>query len=60
MIEYKSDAQIVAMRKAGLVVAAIHTALRDQIRAGMTTADLDAIALDVLQAHGALSNFYGY
>ncbi|MEW6896556.1 type I methionyl aminopeptidase [Trueperella pyogenes] len=60
MIEYKSDAQILAMRKAGLVVAAIHDALRANVRAGLTTADLDAIALDVLQAHGAVSNFYGY
>lgn len=60
MIEYKSDAQILAMRKAGLVVAAIHAALREKVRAGMTTADLDAIALEVLKAHDATSNFYGY
>ncbi|QOR47172.1 type I methionyl aminopeptidase [Trueperella pecoris] len=60
MIQYKSDDQIRKMRVAGLVVAAIHDALLTRVQAGMTTADLDAIALEVLQAHGATSNFYGY
>lgn len=59
-IEYKSESQIRKMRAAGLVVADIHRALRENIRAGMTTADLDSVALDVLESHGAKSNFYGY
>lgn len=48
------------MRRAGLVVADIHDALRENIAAGMTTKDLDAIALEVLESAGATSNFYGY
>ncbi|MFY9263092.1 MAG: type I methionyl aminopeptidase [Actinomycetaceae bacterium] len=59
-IEYKSDADIVKMRRAGLVVADIHAALREAAVAGKTTADMDRVALDVLQRHGAKSNFYGY
>lgn len=59
-IEYKTDDQIRSMRKAGLVVAAIHEALREAACPGATTGQMDAVALEVLQAHGAKSNFYGY
>lgn len=59
-IEYKSDAEIVKMRKAGLIVADIHAALRGAVAAGKTTADMDRVALEVLTKHGVKSNFYGY
>lgn len=59
-IEYKSNDQIRAMRKAGLVVADIHAALKEGARVGMTTKDLDDIAAGVLADHGATSNFLGY
>ena len=54
-IEYKTAEQIRKIRRAGLVVADIHTALRENVKAGMTTADADAIALQVLQKAGAKS-----
>ncbi|MDO4888234.1 MAG: type I methionyl aminopeptidase [Actinomycetaceae bacterium] len=59
-IEYKTDEQILAMREAGLVVARIHAALRQAARPGITTADMDDVALAVLREAGAESNFYGY
>ena len=59
-IEYKSADQIRLIRKAGLVVADIHSALRANVRAGMTTGDADAIAADVLKSANATSNFLGY
>lgn len=59
-IEYKSDTEIIKMRQAGLVVAEIHAALRNAIRPGITTGELDQVALEVLEANGAKSNFYGY
>ena len=59
-IEYKTADQIRKIRQAGLVVADIHTALRTRVKAGMTTAEADTIALEVLQAAGAKSNFFGY
>lgn len=59
-IELKSDAQIVKIRKSALVVADIHTALLAHAQPGVTTAELDQVALEVLRAHGARSNFYGY
>ncbi|MFT0846505.1 type I methionyl aminopeptidase [Actinomycetaceae bacterium L2_0104] len=59
-IEYKTEDQIRLMRRAGLVVADIHSALRERVRPGMTTGDADAIAADVLRSAGATSNFLGY
>lgn len=59
-VEYKSLEQILAMRRAGLVVADIHAALREATRPGITTAELDEVAAGVLTRAGAQSNFLGY
>jgi methionyl aminopeptidase len=59
-IEYKSAQQIRAMRRAGLVVADIHAALRSAVVIPGATAELDAVAADVLATAGATSNFLGY
>lgn len=48
------------MRRAGLVVAEMHEAVRGAIRPGATTADLDRVARAVLDRRGATSNFLGY
>lgn len=48
------------MRRAGRVVAEMHARIRDAIRPGVTTAQLDAIARDVIERNGARSNFLGY
>lgn len=52
--------EIAKMRKAGRVVAQMHDAVREAIRPGVTTADLDRVAREVLDRHGARSNFLGY
>lgn len=59
-IELKDDAQIRAMRSAGLVVADALAAVRRALRPGLTTADLDAIAADVIEVAGAQPSFLGY
>lgn len=48
------------MRRAGRVVAEMHQAIRDVARPGVTTAQLDQVARDVLARRGARSNFLGY
>ncbi len=48
------------MREAGRVVARMHAAIRAAAVPGATTAELDAVARDVLAANGATSNFLGY
>lgn len=59
-IEYKTDDEIRVMRKAGLVVAELHRAVREAAVPGATTNDLDAVAADVIAASGATPNFLGY
>jgi methionyl aminopeptidase len=60
MVEIKTPEQIATMRRAGLVVAAIHEATRAAAVPGATTKDLDEIAAKVIADHGAKPNFLGY
>lgn len=48
------------MRAAGLVVAEALARMSEAVRPGVTTGDLDRIARDVLERHGATSSFLGY
>ncbi|WP_103063259.1 type I methionyl aminopeptidase [Actinomyces qiguomingii] len=59
-IQLKSPDQVRHMRRAGLVVADIHAALREAVRPGITTGELDAVSADVIARAGARSNFLGY
>lgn len=59
-IQIKTRDQVLRMREAGLVVADIHAALREAVRPGMTTAELDAVSAAAIERGGARSNFLGY
>jgi methionyl aminopeptidase len=48
------------MRRAGKVVAEMHEATRAAIRPGVTTMELNKIAVAVLEKRGAKSNFLNY
>src|SRR5271168_1165387 len=52
--------ELAKMRRAGWVVAEIHEATREAIRPGVSTADLDRVARQVLERRGAGSNFLNY
>lgn len=54
---YKTPAQLRAMVEPGLITAAALDAVRSAVRAGATTAELDAIAERTILARGAESNF---
>ena len=56
----RSKDDLAKMRKAGRVVAEMHACIRDAIRPGVTTLELDRIGRDVLDRRGARSNFLGY
>jgi methionyl aminopeptidase len=60
MIQYKSPAELELMRQAGIVVANALTALREAVRPGISTMDLDEVARGVIFGSGATSNFLGY
>ncbi len=56
----KSPDQLKKMREAGRVVAEMHSCIREAIRPGVTTAELDQVGRDVLDRRGARSNFLNY
>jgi methionyl aminopeptidase len=60
MIQYKTPEQIELMRAAGLVVADVLAAVSDAVAPGVSTADLDRIAAEVIRSHGAVPSFLGY
>lgn len=60
MVTLKTADQIAKMREAGEVVASMLAATRDAVKPGITTAELDRIAADVLARAGAKSSFLGY
>jgi len=59
-IEIKTPEQIEKMRVAGLLVGQTLELLRRSVRAGVTTAELDAIAEDNIRSHGGSPSFQGY
>lgn len=59
-IEYKTPEQVVLMRRAGLVVADALDAVRAALAPGVTTAELDTVAEDVIRSAGATPSFLGY
>ena len=60
MIIRKSPAEVEIMARAGKVVADLHEVLREALRPGMSTADLDAISERELRSRGAIPSFKGY
>ncbi len=56
----KSKAERECMRETGRIVAALLAELRNAVRPGITTADLDRLAARELERHGARSSSLGY
>lgn len=59
-IHLKTPAEIEIMREAGRINASILAATRELLQPGVTTADLNAAAEEVLRKHGCTSPFKGY
>jgi methionyl aminopeptidase len=59
-IQVKSPEQIARMYAAGQVVARTLTVLKDAVRPGITTGELDAIAEREIRSAGAVPSFVGY
>jgi len=53
----KTSEQIILMRQAGLLVGETLALLQREVRPGMTTLDLDALAEDHIRSHGGVPNF---
>lgn len=59
-VEIKTADQVAVMRRAGLVVGETLELVRRQVRPGMTTAELDALAEEHIRDSGAVPSFKGY
>jgi methionyl aminopeptidase len=59
-IQIKSRDQLAVMREAGLVVGRTLQRLAEEVRPGISTADLDAIAEESIRSAGATPSFKGY
>ncbi|MBV9795717.1 MAG: type I methionyl aminopeptidase [Actinobacteria bacterium] len=59
-IEIKTPEQIEAMRRAGLVVARTLRVLREAVKPGISTADLDELARREISGAGATPSFLNY
>jgi methionyl aminopeptidase len=60
MIHYKTPAELMLMREAGRIVARVHQAVRELIKPGVTTGELNRVAETVLRKHNTYSPFMNY
>ena len=59
-IHLKSPAELRIMREAGRINASVLAAVKERLKPGVSTADLNAAAEEVLRKHGCVSPFKGY
>ena len=59
-VHVKSPAEIERMREAGKINATVLATVKALLQPGVTTADLNAAAENVLRKHGCISPFKGY
>jgi len=60
MIICKTESELAFMREAGRIVADTHQVMKEHIREGVTTAELDRIAGQYIRSQGAIPSFKGY
>ena len=60
MIVRKSQAEIETMARAGQIVAGTIALLEENVKPGVTTAELDALAEEFIRSQGGLPTFKGY
>lgn len=59
-IHIKTDAEIEYMKEAGLILGKVFDVLKDHIRSGISTKELDALAYRYIQSEGCKPTFLGY
>lgn len=60
MITMKKPEDFARMRRAGMVVARVHAAVRDAAAPGVSLLDLEAIAAGIIEEGGCVPNFLNY
>jgi len=59
-IHIKNPAELQIMREAGRINATVHATVKELLKPGVSTAELNAAAEEVLRKHGCVSPFKGY
>ena len=59
-IVLRGASELAALRESGRIVARGHEAMQRAVRVGVSTAELDAIAEDIIRSNGAIPTFLGY
>ncbi len=60
VLQLKTPDEIAVMREAGRIVAKAHIAMKEALRPGISTGELDKIAETVIRDHGAIPAFLNY
>lgn len=60
MVILKSPGEIEIMRRANVIVAEVHRSIKEMIHPGITTADIDVRAEEIVKKKGARAAFKGY
>lgn len=60
MITLKSEREIESMKKAGSLLAYIHSQIKEKIEPGITTWDIELLVRKILKEHGAIAEQIGY
>ena len=60
MVTIKSAHEIEMMRQAGQILATVHMELKEYVKPGISTYELDQICEKLIRKHGALPSFKGY
>lgn len=59
-IVLKKSHELELMRQANRIVAVVWEAMADKVAPGVSTAELDEVAEDIIRKHGAVPSFKGY
>jgi len=60
MITIKSQREITLMKEAGRIVALAHQEIKNRIKPGITTQEIDEIVENVIRSNNAIPSFKGY
>lgn len=59
-VTIKSSKEIELMREAGRILAIVHDELRDFVKPGITTMDIDRKGEEIIRSHGCIPSFLNY